>query len=331
LGGRDLNYYRKGFLFAFVGSVCGGVLPTLNVFMLKTTGPEAVASLVFVLSGVMLIPYKPRKVPKRTNLSLLVATGVLGAALAPVLYLNGLELSTAVNASLLSNGEVFFTSVIAFLAFNERLERDQLLEGLLIVAGIFVVSTNLDFAGVQLRERLVGNILILSATVCWSLENNLTRIASQRYGAVFVTKYRNILGGILLLGIVLVFSLPVALPVSALVPLTLLVIATAVTSLLFIAALARIGAVRTLLVFSSTSIFGAISALVFLREQITAAQVLGAAVILLGVYLIQRSEKRVPEELSTSKFPNQTTEPMTIGGHEALLSGKPNLVSPQAL
>ena len=310
MSGHDLSYYRRGYLIAFLGAVCGGVIPTLSVIMLRTTGPDAVASLVFLLSGLTLIPYKPRQVPKRTNLALLIVIGVLGAALAPVLYLNGLEHSTAVNASLLSNGEVLFTSVIAVLAFNERLRRNQLLEGLLIVAGIFIVSTNLDLAGVQFLERLVGNLLILAATFCWSVENNLTRIASQRYGAMLVAKYRNIFGGLALLAVVLLLSIPVAVPVSALVPLALLVVAMALTSLLAIAALARIGAIRTLLVFSSTSIFGAAFALVFLGEQITAAQVGGAAVILTGIYLIQRSEEPVPEGLNTKQVSNHPPQPV---------------------
>jgi drug/metabolite transporter (DMT)-like permease len=51
------------------------------------------------------------------------------------------------------------------------------------------------------------------------------------------------------------------------------------------------GAVRTLLVFSTTSVFGSVFALVFLGEELTPVQVLGGVFVLLGIYLIQRSDR----------------------------------------
>jgi drug/metabolite transporter (DMT)-like permease len=58
------------------------------------------------------------------------------------------------------------------------------------------------------------------------------------------------------------------------------------------AALVRIGAVRTLLAFSTTSIFGSVFSVAVLGEGLTLVQVTGGALILLGVYLIQKSENR---------------------------------------
>jgi drug/metabolite transporter (DMT)-like permease len=298
LGSRDLAYYQRGYLYAFLAAILGGMFPTLSKVLLATTGPVVISGLGFFLSGLILIPYQPRVVPRKGNVVLIVAIALVGAAVAPIMYQYGVLLSTAVNASLLSNGEVFFTSIIAFMVFGERLKRVQLFEGLLVLAGIVVISTNLDLTGSQFLQGLTGNVLLIGSTLFWSVENNLSRIASQKWGPWFVTKYRNIIGGGVVLAAVAVLSIDVNVPQSALLPLALMVGGVAATSVLAIAALGRIGAVRTLLVFSTTSIFGAVYALVFLGEQISIVQIGGAAVILTGIYLIQRSERSsTPEEL----------------------------------
>ncbi|HEV2225494.1 MAG TPA: EamA family transporter, partial [Nitrososphaerales archaeon] len=66
------------------------------------------------------------------------------------------------------------------------------------------------------------------------------------------------------------------------------------TSYLAISALGDIGAIRFILVFSTSTLFGALFALVFLREQITPVQLTGGALIMVGVYLLQRAERRLP-------------------------------------
>jgi drug/metabolite transporter (DMT)-like permease len=287
----DQRYYRRGYAYALLGAVCGGIVPTLSK-LVSTSGPLEVSALVALLGGGVLIPYKAKVVPRKNDLFLLLPIGILGAAVGPFLYISGIRDTTAVNASLLVNGELFFTSIIAFAAFRETLKRVQLLMGLLVVIGIIVVSTNLDLSSVQLTSGISGNILIIASTFLFGIENNLSRIASQRLGPVLVTKYRNLIGGVVLLAVMAGISAPLTVSLSAL-PLVLgLAVANAATVLLTISALRRIGAVRTLLVFSTSSIFGSIFALIFLREQITPVQILGGAFMLSGIYLIQRTEDR---------------------------------------
>ena len=180
--------------------------------------------------------------------------------------------------------------MLAFLVFKERLKRKQLLESILVVAGIVVVSTDLDFSSVQLLHGLTGNLLILGAGIVWALDNNLSRITSQRFGPIFVSKFRNVFGGGLLLSFLVATSASLAVPASALPLLLLYAADIALATLTFTAALVRIGAVRALLVFSTTSIFGSLFAVAGLGETITLIQVSGGALILLGVYLIHKSE-----------------------------------------
>jgi len=285
---------NRGYVYAFLAAICGGSIPTLTKILLQATMPIALSGLVFFLSGLAMIPYRPKSLPTKKSAPWVVAVGLIGAATAPFVYMVGLTMTSAVNVSLLSNGEVFFTVIIAFLVFGERLTRNQLWEGLLIVAGIVIVTTNLSLGGVQLVQNLAGNLLVLFATFCWSVENNVIKTAAKRFGALFVTKYRNIIGGGITLLLALGLGIPLLVPAGYLLPLALLVFALGATSYLAIAALGMLGAIRTILVFSTTSIFGAAFALAVLGEQITVVQVVGGAFLLLGVYLVQRSEPKTP-------------------------------------
>ncbi|HEV2226036.1 MAG TPA: DMT family transporter [Nitrososphaerales archaeon] len=198
---------RRGYLYAFLAAVCGGATPTLSKLSLNGSGPIQVSAIAFIVSGLILVPIWPKEVPGRKSLKFVVFFGLLGAALAPVIYQAGLNATTAVNTSLLSNGESLFTTMIAFAIFGERLPGRQLARGLLIVAGIVLVSTNLDLTGVQFYQGLEGNLLILLSMFIWSVENNLIISPTRRFGATLITKYRNIIGGVALLATVAALGL----------------------------------------------------------------------------------------------------------------------------
>ncbi|MDA4119623.1 MAG: DMT family transporter [Thaumarchaeota archaeon] len=283
---------RTGYLFGIASAVTAGLIPVLSKLALVSVKPLTISALVFLAAGLMLLLYHPRERPSRKSAGWMLVTGLLGAALAPALYLYGLNQTSAVNASLLSNAEVFFTGVIAFAVFRESLKRRQLFESLIVVAGIFIVSTGLDFSSVQLLHGLAGNLLVLAAGLVWALDNNLSRVTSQKFGPVFVSKFRNIFGGGLLLGFLIATSAFSSVPIASVPILILYAADVALATLTFMAALVRIGAVRTLIAFSTTSIFGSAFSVAILGEGVTFIQATGGALILLGVYLIQKSESR---------------------------------------
>lgn len=282
----------RGYLYALLGAICSGSFPTLVKVMLNTQGPVVLSGVGILLSGFVLLLYKPRQVPQKQSIPYLLYIGIVGAGIAPVLYTIGLNETTAVNAALLANGEVLFTTIIAFVLFGERLGRGQVYVGLLIIAGILVVTTGLDFGSVQMQQGLAGNLLILLATVGWGLENNLIVAATKRgFGAGLLSKFRNLIGGGLVTAYLLVVGFSVNLSGNNLWLFIFLVLDLAGVTFLFIAALEKLGAIRMILIYSLATVFGAFFALIFLGEGLTIAQFAGGAMIILGIFLFRKTEK----------------------------------------
>lgn len=285
---------REGYVYAILGSLCAGSVPTLTKMALANNGPVVVTGLSFLLSGMLLLLYQPRRRPQPGSTGYLLFFGLVGAALAPLMYTLGLRDTTVVNASLLANGEVLFTTVIAFSVFRERLSRGQAGRALPIVAGLVVVSTNLDFVHLAFLQGLAGNLLVLGSTLCWAVENNLMVLATKRFEASLLSKFRNLIGGGVLTAFFLASRMGFGFTMVEALGMLALALAVAGGTFLFIAAVKRLGAIRMLLVWSSSTVFGAMFGLGILGETITPAQVLGGALILAGVYFFHRGE-RVPE------------------------------------
>ena len=262
----------RGYLYAILGAICSGSVPTLTKVLLANNGPVVITGYAFLLSGLILLLYRPRAKPSRSSLPYLLFMGIVGAAAAPLMYTVGLNETTVVNASLLANGEVLFTTVIALSVFGERLGRAQATRGLFIVAGLVIVSTNFDLTGFSFLQGFVGNMLVLGSTVGWAVENNLLVIATKKFDVSVLSKFRSLIGGVFVTAFVVVGGIPFDYAPREVGVLVLLALAISGATVLFIAAIKRLGAIRMLLIWSSSTVFGAAFALVFLGEQISPGQ-----------------------------------------------------------
>ncbi len=285
------NRRLQGYLFAFLAALGYGSAATLGKFALGSAPPILIASFGSIIGGLLLLPYKPTSKVEAKSLPLLVLVTLCGSILGPLLFYNGLRLTSAVTAALLSNGELLFTSIIAIAVFKESLNRRQYAASLLVVFGIIAVSTNLDLTAASLLGNMTGCLLVLGAMLSWGVENNLVKLLSQRMDSIAMARWRNLGGGFTLLALMFITGQSLALE-PATIPYIVLtgIIPVGLTTLFLYLALGRIGAVRTLLIFSTGSLFGTIYAHIFLGEPITSVQLVGGAILFAGIILIGRNE-----------------------------------------
>jgi drug/metabolite transporter (DMT)-like permease len=155
--------HHWGYAGAVASALLFGIGTTLNKIVLSEVQPTIVAGLIYFFAGLSLsaIRFSPirkpimrlLKTPTKTEpkfckkdaatLGLVVLSG---SVIAPLLFLNGLNQTTAINASLLQNAEALFTVLIALSFLGERCNKKEWGAITLLVIGAVFLSTNAQFS-----------------------------------------------------------------------------------------------------------------------------------------------------------------------------------------
>jgi len=285
---------RLGYLFAVLAAVMFGSVSVLAKSLVSSVDPILLASLVYIISAITLSPFARKQKQKltRRDLLLILSITACGAVIAPSLYFVGLTHASASDAALIANGEVFFSVLLAVMFFREKLRLVGWIAILLVLAGMIMITTNLNFADFTLQQIHYKDMLLILSMLFWGLDNNLSRYLAQKMNVANIVQIKSAIGGIMLLVIaVLVFQVNINVGVDQIIPILILgSIGFAASLYFFLHGLKRIGTVRTITIFSMSSVFGLIAASVFLGEQISEYQIMAAGIMILGVYLVSRKE-----------------------------------------
>jgi len=159
----------------------------------------------------------------------------------------------------------------------------------ILLVGIVFLTTNGEFHRLTLNAEVAGNLLIVGACLSRGIDNNLSKFLSKKRDIVKVTGLKYFIGGVVLLAIFFLLGIDFSIPLVS-IPYILSVgaISIAFSVLLFLFALREIGSMRTGIVFSVSSLFGAIFAFVVLRERFTPVQLFAGLVMLFGVYILYK-------------------------------------------
>lgn len=291
----DIIFEKKkiGYLSALLAAVLFGSVSTIAKPTLTTIEPMVLAVMVYFLASIVSTPLAQRTKfsLNRKDWGLLLAIALSGAVVAPVLYFIGLEQTTASDTAILGNGEILFTVLLALIFFKERIGRIGSIAVMLVLVGVVIITTNLEFSSSSFDLRNIGNVFVIGATVFWAFDNNLTKIISNRMDVARIVQLKSAIGGTILLSLVLVFQIPFDIELDQIPNILLLgTLGFGLSIFLFIHGLKRIGTVRTIMIFSTSAIFGLVFASIFLNEQISTYQIIAVIIMLSGLYLLHRRE-----------------------------------------
>ncbi|MDH5461117.1 MAG: DMT family transporter, partial [Candidatus Bathyarchaeota archaeon] len=220
---------------------------------------------------------------------ILVFVIICGSVIAPLMLLYGLNETTAINASLLLNTESLFTVLIAFIFLKEHGTTKDYFAILLLLVSVLFLTTNGEFQKLTLTEEITGNVLIIAACLFWGIDNNLSKFLSKKRDIVKVSGVKCFIGGAVLLAISLILGVNFHIPTVSIPYLASVgAFSIAFSILLFLVALREIGSMRTGVVFSTSSLFGAVFAFFILREALTIVQMLAMLAMLIGVYILYK-------------------------------------------
>jgi drug/metabolite transporter (DMT)-like permease len=195
--------------------------------------------------------------------------------------MSGLALTSGAQASLLLNLEAVLTAVIAWVVFRENADRRVILGLCAIVAGGVLLS----WAPQPLQlQGWIGPLLVAVATLCWAIDNNLTRQVSAA-DALFVASSKGLVAGALNTGLALALSqqLPGA---KAMVGIFFVgSLGYGASLVLFVLALRGLGTARTGAYYSVAPFVGAALSLLVLGESTSPLFWIAAGLMALGVWL----------------------------------------------
>jgi drug/metabolite transporter (DMT)-like permease len=285
-----------GYGSAILAAGLFGSVSTLAKPVLSTVNPIVLSSLVYMIAGFAFTPLAQQagftKQTKRYYF-LILTSAILGATIAPVMFFLGLEQTSAADTSLLANGETVFSILFALVIFNERMKPIGYLAVALILSGVFIVTTNLEFNDSILRLDS-GNLLVMGSTILWGLDNNIGKIITRQINVSRLIQLKALIGGFILLLSIIVFGVPFSIQPTQIISIIILgVFGFAISLYLYLHSIKRIGVVKVSSILSLSAVFGCVLAGVFLNEAINVFQIVAIAIMLLGIHIMYTREKKI--------------------------------------
>ncbi|QLH09174.1 DMT family transporter [Candidatus Nitrosotenuis sp. DW1] len=288
---------RFGYIFAILAAIMFGSVSTMAKPLVSTVNPLLLSSMIYLIAAATLTPLAQKQSfpASKKNYLLILAISLCGATIAPSLFFVGLTHASASDAALIANGEVFFSVLLAIAFFKERLGKIGYVATALILAGMIIVTTDLNFSDFTLEQLHYQDMLLILSMLFWGIDNNLSRILAQKINVAKIAQIKSATGGAILFGIaVFGFGVPLNVQISQIPPILVLgIVGFAASLYFFMQSLKRINTVRTVLIFSMSSVFGLAAASIFLQEQVSWYQILAAGIMIFGVYLMNRKESAI--------------------------------------
>lgn len=253
-------------MFAVLAAVLYAINIPLSKVLLQFVQPAMMAAFLYLGAGIGMFFWGKHTKEAEQRLTKAELPYTLGMILldiaAPILLMLGLQHTDSANASLLNNFEIAATSLIAFFLFREKIS------GRLTVAIVLVTAASilLSFEGFCCFHLNVGSLLVLAAACCWGLENNCTRMLSNR-SSVQVTTVKGVFSGLGSLIVAVIAGETVPGMIWILIVMVLGFVAYGLSINFYIKAQKSLGAAKTSAYYSVAPFLGVLFGVLLLGER----------------------------------------------------------------
>ena len=286
--------YRYHIAALFSVIVWGATFVSTKVLIAHGLTPAEIFLIRFAMAYLCILPLARGRLWSDTlrDEAMLLAAGICGGSFYFLTENMALEFAPASNVSLIVCTAPLWTALaMSLVDRRERMSRRAAIGSLLAFAGMVLVVLNGRFV---LRLSPRGDLLAFAAAWLWVFYSMAVKRLAGRYPALFITRKVFFYG---LLTILPLFAFrPFAVTTEMLARpavwgnlLFLGLIASMLCYLLWNAAMRRLGAVRTTNYIYLNPLVTMLTAALFINERITPVALLGAALILYGMWLAERS------------------------------------------
>lgn len=236
---------------------------------------------------------------QRRHLPYLLGVGFIGNTTYQLLFVFGVDNTTADNSSLILATVPAWVALFGTLAGVERISTRGWLGVGLSLLGILLIITGsnhqveLQFGGATLH----GDLLILLATLCWSVYTLISRPMMRHYSSAMVTSFSTLLGAIPLVLIaipgMIEFEWAGVAPSAWVAVFLSGTFGIALAYIFWNNGVSKLGSARTSLYSNLVPSIALLTAWVWLGETLTVQQWGGVILALIGVTLARRHARPV--------------------------------------
>ena len=293
---KNSNFFYH--LVAFVTvAIWGTTFVATKVLMLNGLSPAQIFTLRFTIAYVLMLCFNHRRLFCDTwkDEAKMALLGITGGSLYFLSENEAMNYTTTTNTSLIVCSCPLFATLLVRLVYRDsnRINGIQLLGSLLAFVGMVIVVLNGRFV---LHLSPVGDALAFTACMCWAIYSLLMKAVSGDYSAAFITRKVFFYGVLTILPYYLfipglpeweVFTRPQVIG-------NLLFLGCLASMICFLTwnwCIAKLGAVKA----TNWVYFNPITTMIFaswvLGEEITPYFLMGAACILIGMYVADKKTR----------------------------------------
>lgn len=249
----------------------------------------------FFLLGWLLLKGNQQEIARalKFHLGYIIGLGVVGVALFNIFQNIGIGLTSSGIASLLVASNPVFILILGASFLGEKITKSKAAGIVLGFVGIIIVTFLGKNMALLLRSgSFWGNILALLSAVCWAVYSVMNKNALKRYSPLILTALAYVFGSLILFffcftfeDVSLIFQCSLS---SWLILLYLGILASGVTFYLWNYALSIMEASRVSVFIFLIPVLAILLGKVILNETITGFTFLGTALVLSGIYLMER-------------------------------------------
>lgn len=274
---------------AILAAALYAISSPFSKILLKELSPTMMAALLYLGAGIgmSIIGFIQKKLGKenkelsltKKELPYIVGMITLDIA-APIFLMIGLSSTTAANASLLNNFEIVATSLIALFIFKEKISKRLWLA----ICFVTVSSTILSIDDISSFSFSASSLFVILACFSWGLENNCTRMLSDK-NPLEITVIKGFGSGLgsLMIALFLKEFGGSMLYISG--ALFLGFIAYGLSIFFYVYAQRKLGAAKTSTYYAVAPFIGAAISLVLFREMPSISFIAALIIMIAGTYL----------------------------------------------
>lgn len=191
---------KKGLMFVLGTAIISGVSIFVNKFGVKGidaylfTGAKNVIVAIFLFSLILLaMDFKKLRAMSKKDIGKLFLIGLFGGSIPFLLFFKGLQMTSAAQGAFIHKTMFLWIGILALVFLKEKLSKGIVIGAILLLAGNFLLLklTNFVFT--------TGDLLILAATLFWSVETIISKNALKNLDSKVVAFGRMFFGSLLII------------------------------------------------------------------------------------------------------------------------------------